>query len=75
MPGFNRKGPQNKGPKTGGGRGLCMAEKTNPQALDTQSGEQFCRQGRGRGFGCINRKNNGMGQDVRRGDGRFGNRR
>ena len=73
MPGFNKKGPQNKGPMTGGGRGLCKAEN-KPLETDTQPEKPLCRQRQRRGFSCMN-KNNGMGQSVGRGAGRLGNRR
>jgi hypothetical protein len=50
MPGFNRRGPDNQGPMTGGGRGLCnnAAGYAVPYA-----GNQTPGLGRGRGRrGC-----------------------
>lgn len=31
MPGFNKKGPQNQGPMTGGRRGICICDTDKPQ--------------------------------------------
>ncbi len=67
MPGFNKKGPQNKGPMTGGRCGLCMAENTTSMKTEMQPESLFCIKGQRRGTGCINRKNNGMGQSFGRG--------
>ena len=43
MPGFNKKGPQNQGPMTGGRRGICNC--------DTNETQDELPLGRGRGLG------------------------
>ncbi len=61
MPGFNRRGPENQGPMTGWGRGLC----TGNAGYDTGSGRGF---GPGSGFGY------GRGRGGRWCRGGFGGR-
>ncbi|MEE4365025.1 MAG: DUF5320 domain-containing protein [Desulfotignum sp.] len=46
MPGFNRRGPENQGPMTGRGRGLCTGAADPVQGFGTGYGPGF---GRGRG--------------------------
>ncbi len=48
MPGFNRRGPENQGPMTGGGRGFCTgaADPFRPVGAGYAAGY-----GRGRGRG------------------------
>lgn len=57
MAGFNKKGPQNKGPMTGGKKGFCVSDKNEAQELNTD-GEKISV---------------GRGQGLQRGEGtRFG---
>ena len=56
MPGFNRRGPDNQGPMTGRGRGLCTGAADPVQGFGTGYAPGFGR-GRGRrwcqgGFGA-----------------------
>ncbi|HSL61864.1 MAG TPA: DUF5320 domain-containing protein [Desulfotignum sp.] len=60
MPGFNRRGPDNQGPMTGGGRGYCANAAgyaapyagSGVQGLGRGRGRRGCRPGfGGRGFG------------------------
>ncbi len=46
MPGFNRRGPENQGPMTGRGRGLCKGAAEPAQGFGTENAPVF---GRGRG--------------------------
>ncbi len=50
MPGFNRRGPDNQGPMTGGGRGICTGAADPVQGV----GKGYPAYGRGwgqKGFG------------------------
>ena len=58
MPGFDKTGPQGKGPVTGGGRGTC---RQNDQA----GGGQGRGGGRGRKQGAGKGGGRGMGQGQR----------
>jgi len=62
MPGFNRRGPENQGPMTGWGRGLCTGNPGNA-GYDTGFG-----QGYGPGYG------RGRGRGRRWAQGGFGGR-
>ena len=58
MPGFNRRGPENQGPMTGRGRGMCTGAADPAQGVGFGYGMGFGR-GRGRrgcqgGFGARN---------------------
>lgn len=76
MPGLNGKGPENRGPGTGFGRGLCMS--ANETSEKNASDNRFSRQGsRGAGFGrkgfagaAGRGTGRGMGQGKGRGMGR-----
>ncbi len=70
MPGFDRSGPEGKGPLTGGNRGLCGSNRVNdPDAF-------VAGQGRGRGpgqGGAGMGRGGGSGQGGGRGLGQGGN--
>lgn len=67
MPGFNHKGPNNQGPMTGRGMGMCRPSnqnapnQTNPESTPTQGMGRGL--GRGMGRGRKNRFGNGFGQN------------
>ncbi|HKJ99710.1 MAG TPA: DUF5320 domain-containing protein [Desulfotignum sp.] len=57
MPGFNRRGPDNQGPMTGGGRGICTGA-VNPAQ---RGGRGYPVYGRGWGRGWAQRGFGGRG--------------
>jgi hypothetical protein len=61
MPGFNRKGPQGEGPRTGRGFGKCNP-KSGVSSENDESNEFFGRKGRGirRGMKRLAGKGNGL---------------
>ena len=69
MPGFDRKGPNNEGPKTGRGLGKCNPESDNDLNLE----DDELRGGRGRRFrfgqGWWKGRNRGAGIGRRSGRG------
>jgi hypothetical protein len=55
MPGFDRTGPEGKGPRTGRGLGKCNPENRDPEGQVSEEDfprrrRRFLRMGRGRGF-------------------------
>ncbi len=72
MPGFDRKGPNNEGPKTGRGLGKCNPERDNDLNLE----DDDLRGGRGRRFrfgqGWWKGRNRGAGLGRRAGRGAGG---
>jgi hypothetical protein len=68
MPGFNRRGPDNQGPMTGGGRGICTGAAEFGRPVPAGVAPGFGR-GRGRrwcqtGFGGRGPGRQGVRQDV-----------
>jgi hypothetical protein len=64
MPGFDRKGPEGKGPMTGRKMGYCGGNKPD---TDVPRGRGF---GRGEGFGAGRGLGRGLGRGFGRGQGR-----
>lgn len=67
MPGFNKKGPQNKGPMTGVKRGFCVSDENEPQELNADVEKmpvgrvQGLRRGEGSRFGRCGEQGAGRG--------------
>ena len=51
MPGFDRTGPEGKGPRTGRGMGQCNPKTPKGQNTGRGFGRGFFGRGAGRGFG------------------------
>lgn len=70
MPGFNKKGPQNKGPKSGCKRGLCVSDDVEPEGLNIGLEEmsvgrgQGSGRGQGRRFGRDGKSGRGFGRNT-----------
>ena len=68
MPGFNRTGPEGKGPRTGRGLGRCNPDNktTNEQLVNDERPLRFGRRNGnkpGKGLGLGNRRGRGTGRN------------